>query len=155
MPCKTPEHYFNDALKQEYIKELEGYYMAKLRQTDKRPRHVFKPGDIVRYKPGRNSMPSGEGLVLKVENLSLPGNEGEPIRQRVHAIFAAKGEDLRKKARRFAKRIFYSQGLTQEVSTYENNRLEFVRECPRSWIQPISIQEIHTHRFSDLLDEED
>ena len=154
MPCLLPEGHY-DALKQVYVKELEGLYMAKLKQTDKRPRHVFKPGDIVRYKPSRNSMPSGEGLVLKVENLSVHADGSEPIRQRVHAIFAAKGEDLRKKARRFAKRMFFSQGLTQEVSTYENNRLEFVRQCPLSWIQPISVQEIHTHRFSDLLDEED
>lgn len=146
--------YIKDSnFKQEYLKEVP--VMARLKQTDKRPRHVFKPGDIVRYKPGFNSMPSGEGLVLKVENLAMPGKEEDPIRQRVHAVFAAKGEDLRKKARRLAKKLFFSEGLGSEVATYENNRLEYVRDCPRSWIQPISVQEIHTHRFSDLLDEED
>lgn len=138
-------------LEEEIDQEAKKYIMAKLREKDKRPRHKFKAGDIVRYKPGKNSMPSGEGIVLKTEYL-----ESNDIRQRCYCLFAADGATLRTEARKIAKKIFYEPDYkAAKLQTIENNRLEYVRDCPRSWLQPITSMEIQTLRFSDLLEEED
>lgn len=126
-------------------------FFMKLKEKDKRPRHKFKVGDIVRYKPGRHGEMSPEGVVLKVEFL-----ESNDIRQRCYCVLAPDELTLRNAVRRIAKKLFFEPDYkASQLVTVENNRLVYVGDCPKSWLQPITSMEIQTSRFSDLLEEEE
>lgn len=131
--------------------------MAKLRQTDKRPKHRFEPGDIVQNKNGMN------GLVLATE----------PAQEKVHGpgsqwcfcVFAGKEVDLFRQARMFMQRSSHERsqrirdmaehGMATSGTALLNTRISFIRKAPDSWVQSITPQEVLNMRFAFIFEEDD
>lgn len=124
--------------------------MAKLKQPDRRPVREFKYGDIVNIKSKKPALSTG----IVVGTITFPNLFKEPAAlQHVKVIMAISEEELYSKVRDFIKRQFYSEDWSHLSLMYVNNQLEFVRECPPEWIEPLSSSEIHTFRFTDLMKE--
>jgi len=116
--------------------------MAKLRETDKRPKRQFQPGDIVKRKDGM------EGLVLQTE----PDKRGHGY-QICWCIFAARDVNLFTAARAFVARRSKDTEYVTGIKM-SNTQLSYQRTAPESWLRRVSAQEIRTLRFVQIVEED-
>lgn len=115
-------------------------------------KRLFIIGDIVKYKPSFNSVPSGEGVVIKTKDLAIPAKAKKVIRQVVYVAFAESRTELELCIRRLS----FGQACESmyKVHSFDNHKLKFIEECPVDWFEPLTSKEVSTCRFLDLLEED-
>lgn len=116
--------------------------MPKLRETDKRPKRQFQPGDVVRKKDGM------VGLVLQTEADSRAYGY-----QLCWCIFAPREMNLYSAARAFVARRSKDPEYVTGVKI-SNTQLAYLRTAPESWLKRVSAQEIRTLRFVQIVEED-
>jgi hypothetical protein len=121
--------------------------MAKLKEIDRRPKHQFEPGDLVRTRKGMRVLPEAQGVVLEVH--SWTDGSG---RQECLCVFAAKQVDTYEAVREFIVDKAYETDYVHGTRIM-NTQLEPAGKAPRQWFIDVQAAELDMQRFRLILED--